>query len=168
MCDATTIAAGSLAINVIGGVAEHQAQANQARQNEANALAGYRATYSDLETRKLEESQSATQEKQLIAKQSGVARGTAAASAASGGVGGLSVDLLLREIEAEAGLATDVVSQNLESTTGQLTREQEAARLRARSQVNQVPYPGVLPLTIKTASAGLEFASFLDKRNNPT
>jgi hypothetical protein len=156
MCDATTIAAASLVSGVVSSVAQYKAGRDEADQNAKNVGLGLKQTYQDLGARELEEAQAATQEKQVIARQSAVARGAATAGAASAGVSGVSVDLLVGDLNREAANASDAVSQNLESTTAQLQRQKEGALVGAKSQLNAVPYPGVLPLTLNVGSQALE------------
>lgn len=156
MCDAVTIAATSTVLSIGSSIAEYKAQADVANQNARNTALGLKQTYRDIGARQLEEAQAATQEKQVIARQSAVARGEATAGAASGGVSGVSVDLLVEDLNREAGNATDTVSQNLAATTAQLQRQKEGAKVTAQSQVNQTPFPGILPLTIRAGSQALE------------
>lgn len=167
MCDPTTIAVASFGLNAAGTIASYKAQQGEAAAARASATNSLKLNYQALGARELEEVQAATQEKANISRAAATAQGSAQAGAAASGVSGVSVDLLLGDLEREGGEARDSVQQNLESSIAQLERQKLGARANAQSQINGSPSPSFIPSALRLASAGLETYSDLRLRQPP-
>ena len=165
MCDPATIAISS---TILGGIqsfaglaaaqSSYNSQVDSYNQNAENATRTTTKNYSNLNIRLQQEQQAAAQEKQ----QGEIDRAKAVAStevaAAAGGVSGLSVDAVLRDIYAQSGRNEATADANLRMTKGYLQGELDAAEISGQSQINSMPIPekpSPVPYLMNAFSTGL-------------
>lgn len=148
MCDPTTIALASLAAGVgqsvvgyVGAQANYDNQIDAYNQNAQNAATTAAQNYRNINIRVQQEDQAANQQKQESAIEAAQAVATAQAAAEAGGVGGLSVDAVLRDIYAQAGRNEAVTDANLRMSRGYLEGEAKAAQLSGQNQINSMAIP---------------------------
>jgi|GEM_PF-3238766 len=148
MCDPVTLMATSLAITgaqtVTGMKAANQqykAGSAMAQQNADNAAQSTARTYSNIGIRAQQEGQAAHQQKQASEIETARAVASAELAAGAGGVTGLSVDAVLRDIYAQAGRNEVVADNNLQMSRDYLTGEMTAAEASGQNQINAMPQP---------------------------
>lgn len=165
MCEPTTLLAASLMMSGAQAVTGFQAANAQyasgmeAYQKNADAAAASTAnTYTNLNIRAQQEGQAHAQAAQAteIAKARAVA--STEVAAASGGVAGLSVDAVLRDIYAQAGRNEATADTNLRMSRDYLGGEMKAAQASGQNQINSMPIPekpSAVPFILQGFSSAL-------------
>lgn len=160
MCDLVTgIAAASAGIKIFGAVADHKAQNDAYAANREATLDALKIKNHELSLREVEERIAGAQQIEQGGLQVLDAKGDASASAASRGVKGLSIDLLLQDLDRQGVVYAGSVDQNTNAAVAQLDREKDAALAEARGRINSQSKANPWATGLKIGSAGLEFAS---------
>lgn len=154
MCNPVAIIAG--AVEVGGQVAKHFAQKKAAKENKTAAIADMRLQYSDVNARLVEEQKAGANQIVAGVEQGTAAQGTALASAAGAGVGGVSVEALLNTIEGDTADFKDSVNENLDLIARQADRDKRGIRAGTTSRINSVQSPSILGLGVRIAGAGID------------
>lgn len=141
MCDPATLAAVSFGISAVQGVAGYFGKRAAYNANAANAVAGTEAQWASQQLRIQQEGAAATQDKFETNIAVAKAAATATTAAGEGGVSGLSVDYLLKDLYAAKGRHNAAVSQNLQMTTAYLQSEKEVTRAQGIDRINSVEKP---------------------------
>jgi hypothetical protein len=160
VCDPLTAIAGiGLAVGVGSAVMEHNAQNQAAAANEQNALSALRIESHELSLREVEERIAGNQLEEQADAAVLEAVGDVNANAAANGVSGMTVDMLLHDVDRQGASYRDSVEQNTDTVIAQLEREKAAALVGARNRITSVPRANPLATGLKIAGAGLDFAS---------
>jgi hypothetical protein len=166
MCDPVTIIAGTSAALSIGStVAGHKAQKKAAKENARAAGEADRLNRADLSARAVEEQQAAQSLIEEAGRQTAEQRGLATASAAEAGVTGMSVDLLLADLDRAKGVHKTSVTKNLANVEAQLGREKQGSVAQRQSRINALTGPSLGGSALQVGAAGLDFANVLIRRN---
>ena len=166
MCEPTTIMmAASLAIAAASSVSTIESQRQQANaQNKANDrqyesdMEAYRNNLAQTDLQGQQATKQASQkmfENSLAARQ---AQSTATVNAGENGVGGLSVDALLGDIDTRQANYDNSVMSNLRDTQASLDSQKQNIRTNTNSQINSLvspTAPNYLGEALKIGSAGL-------------
>jgi hypothetical protein len=165
MC--TPVAAAAVMIGAT--ILDHVEQAKEAgRQNEYAAQSreaaqqAFLIELSDIWARQGEERQAAVYQRQegmLLAQRSAA---TATVAAAEAGVAGLSVDLLLGDIDRQRGEHAVSVEQNLRLKQRQLQREERGAKARKAARIAGIPTfsgPSIFGTGARIATIGVQAAT---------
>ncbi len=150
---AAAVSIGSAIVGAVG----------QSQQNTANkkaAAAALKIQNRDISIRALQEKVAAAQEAQALNLQAGEAAGLTNASAASGNVGGMTVDLLLQDVENTRLAGLDRIDQQTEDTLGALDRERSGALATSRNRANQTSAPNPFAVGLRIGSGVLDAYSF--------
>lgn len=135
----TTLA--STAANVMGAVAQHNAQQKAFEQNAVNAMAAARDEHNQLTLREIQEQKKTSQSlHKSYVKQAEVAAETRL-NAAEGGVAGISVDNLIRDVEGKSAWNRQVDRENYDMVAAQLTQEQRSVVSREKARIDSVQAP---------------------------
>lgn len=128
------------------------------RQNAENAAQSTARTYSNINIKAQQEGQAAAQSQQQGEIDKAKAVASAEVAAAAGGVSGLSVDAVLRDIYAQAGRNEATADANLRMSRGYLQGELKSAEISGQSQINSMPIPekpSAVPYLLNAFSSGL-------------
>lgn len=177
MCPPILAIAGfavSAASSVMGFAAQSQqadAQTAAWQQNYTNALAANRDTENQDTERQLQEADAAGQKVALNNVQVAQKQASVAASAASGGVSGISVDSLVADIGQQGSMNKLTIQRNFQNTVSQLQAEKDASVDQAQSRINSMQ-PGTPPnpasLALNVAGAGLNTFNTYEKNQRGT
>lgn len=169
MCEPTTIAAMTFALSAASTAASYvgQMQAAQATEranteNRNNALKAMELNWEQLDARTIQEREAAATEKANAARQVRGAKATAQVSAAESGTGGLSVDALLGDIQANYDRYASGVDTNVDYSLAQLQMEKRGARASGIDRINSAPRgqkPSLLGAGLQIGAAGLNYAT---------
>lgn len=177
MCEPMTLMAASMAVagaQTVVGYSAAKAQANAqtklANQNAANAATATERTYSNINKRIQQEGQAHAQVAQANEITTAQALASAEVAAGAGGVSGLSVDGVLRDIYAQSGRNSSAADQNLQMTRDYLQGEAEAAQSGGQSQINSIQ-PGAQPsataFLLQGFSSGLNsYSNYLQQKES--
>lgn len=160
MCDpvSATIAAVGTALKIGGTVAEASAQNQASNANRESATAALRLKDNELSLRELQEKIAGGQKLEQATRDTTAAAGDTTATAAANGVGGVTVDLLLKDIQAQGSRYADSVNDNTDATVSQLELEKRGAQAEAQSRINSVPRANPFMTALKIGAAGLDLA----------
>ncbi len=166
MCNAAAIVGLALSIGsgVVGAIGDNKQET--ANREAADAALAFDIT--DLLARIAEEQTAAAQRTNRGFKATRQASSTARVAAGEAGVAGVSVDLLLDDLQREQGEFADSVEQNLEITQRQVERQIRGAGARRNSRVNAVQAPSFLSTALRIGGVGLDFAGREIARINRT
>lgn len=164
MCEPTALAIGSLAIEAGSAVAEAVGQ-NQAASAQRNAaLRDEQLQLRDLGVRQQEEQRASAQQIQEVRRETRQGTGLARVSAASAGVSGPSVDMLLDNVERSGAVAEKTLLDNEVITIDQLQRAKQGVTAEALDRIAGAPKANPLLAGLKIGAAGLNFATRLSTR----
>lgn len=146
MCDILTIASIGLGIaqgaaSFAAADAQYDQQMEMHRQNGINASRAAENQYANLNIRAQQEGASATQQKMNDKIAAAKAASTIEVAASEGGVSGLSVDHVLRDIYAQHGRNEATLDTNLRMSRDYLAGEKVAAEAGGQNQINSMPVP---------------------------
>jgi hypothetical protein len=164
MCDPTVIAGAGLAVQVGGSLLSHRGQNKQSAGNEREALKALRINQYDIGARQLEERQAAAGVVEQGRRATDEAKGIARASAAEAGLGGMSVDFLLADLDRQGAEHRTSVLENLDMTMRQLQRAKAGANATAQSRINSVPGANPLATALNLSGSVLGFADLMYAR----
>ncbi len=136
---ATAVTVAGTAVKIGSEIFGADAQNDAAKANARSAREALRIGEQSLDLRTKQEVAAGSQEVQDVATQAGQAQSDVRASAAAGGVGGMTVDLLLQQIDAEKGLATQRSEDQTAANLAQIESERLGLRAGAQSRINAMP-----------------------------
>lgn len=171
MCEPTTIAMASLAINGVtavaqaaGAVQSANAKNKAAVKNKELATDAYLLKMRQTNQRIYERGVQTSQKQDEANLKSQKAQSRALAVAAGAGVQGKNVQELVNDFERAEGIYTDRLSANLEGETRQAQLNKLAFQSEALGRINQVQPVGfaetLFAATEPLASFGLEYADY--------
>lgn len=163
MCDIITIATVGLGIaqGVMGyqaADAQYEAQMKMQQQTAINASRAAENQYSNIGIRAQQESAAASQQQQQTNIEAAQAAASVEVAAGEGGVTGLSVDHVLRDLYAQQGRSDSAMDANQRMSRGYLEGEMKAAEAGGQSQINSVPIPekpSFTPFLLNAFGSGL-------------
>lgn len=121
--------------------ADYQAQAAHWKQNYVNALAAGRDEQGQLLQRELQEEAAYGQKQHLSLIEEAKAKSEGIVGAAAGGVSGLSVDAMIRDVGSQAAWNRSAETENYKNTVQQLQLEKKGTVTTMQSRINSVPVP---------------------------
>lgn len=147
-----------LATPIMGYVTQSQMASSQSdyqnrmySANQAIAEQSLASQYSDISRRQQEESKKASQEMQVIARQSAEARSAALVSSIEGGVSGLSVDSLMNDYYRKEADYLNVTQQQQRANLFQMEQAKMGARAEFQGRVlSATPQPVQKPSMLAT------------------
>jgi len=152
----TGTAVAGLAMNVVGKSAKYADNSALYIENAENANRALAQTYNQNRTRQLQEADKAQTESFDIVRSMAEAKGKAVAAAADAGVEGVSFANLMSDFEAKEARTRANIDQNYTMAIQQTQSEQEAARERAKSQINSVSRPSQTGLWMDVGADALK------------
>lgn len=156
MCfDPVTAAVLSFAVGAAQQVVAYQAQVQESKATEKNALQAYSNDQTQLSRRQMQEQDAAAQKAQSINIDEAGKASEVALSASSAGVSGVSVGNLLADVHRRASSARVNQFANTEATIAQLQQEKIGAKNTAQSRINSAPRPSALGLIAGITGSGL-------------
>lgn len=156
MCDpVTAIAGASLLIGAGSAIVEHKAQNKQAKAVQASALESLKLQDHELSLREVQEKLAGAQQIGQAQGEVQAASGDVSASAASRGISGLSLDLLLGDVQAQGARYTDSVNRNTETSVSSLERGKDEALAEANARIAGAQPASKLATGLKIGAAGL-------------
>lgn len=163
------MSAGQAIVGYQAANAQYSAQMDAYRQNAENAALSTAQNYSNLNIRAQQEGKAHAQAAQQSEIEKARAVASAEVAAAAGGVSGLSVDAVLRDIYAQAGRNDTAADTNLRMSRDYLAGEKKAAEAAGQSQINSMPIPekpSALPFLLQGFASGLNAYSGYQQRMN--
>lgn len=164
----TIAAIGSVLISAGSAIADHKSQEDRAEAVRAAAKKARKAEVRDITIRKIEETRAARQQQRRIGEQSDRVQGAARASAAASGVEGMTLDLLLGDIEGSEGRARAVAGTNLDTVLSQLDRMIEGAFAREESRAAGAPEPSLLGTGLRIGGGVLSAITLREQLKGPS
>lgn len=176
MCfEPATMAAISLAMQVASagaqyaaGVEQANAQTERYNQNVVAAQAASRDQYNQTTLRQMQEEQAYVQKQQSTLMEGAERSAEVNASAASAGVGGLSVDALLGDVTRKMSRARATLDQNFGMVAQQLQMQKQGITAQEQSRINSMS-PGTPPsgveLGFRVATAGVNYGREMNRIN---
>jgi len=172
LCDFISIL--SMGLGVASSMMEYQgakqqyaAQAEFARRNAENASITATTNYKNLNIKMQQEDLTRHQSKFQTRIEAAQAAATADVAAGQGGVSGLSVEQLLRDIWAQEGRNSQALDSNAQMNRAYLEGEKRAAQLGSQNQINSVPIPekpSFAPYLINAFGSGINAYTGYQKR----
>lgn len=165
MCDPVSITAAALSIgSTLAGADAQKKQHDRNKKNASNALT---IANRDISLRALQERLAAAQERIQLDAQAKEISGLTEVSAAGGGVGGMTIDMLLQDVENRRLGGQDAITQQLDATLGALDRERAGALVSSRREANQTSAPNPFAVGLRIAAGGVDAYSGYLARNPP-
>lgn len=166
MCLPMILAAAQAAIAVGSTVAEYQGARAQYKmqnamheQNKLNAYAAMRQGYLTYQQRQQQEMEAAAQDIQTRRLEAMQQSATANVAAGEAGVGGFSVERVLRDIGATASRDVTSIQQNRDWNVSQMHNEMLGLSTQTKSRILSVPKamkPTVLPYILQGAGGAAQ------------
>lgn len=129
------------AASIAAQVVQANQQAAMGRQQQQNILAKQAQDNADLQVRRQQETQSASQEIEQNDRRARSALATAEVAADTAGVRGISVDALLADLQGQQGRFTAGVNMQLDNTNMAITQQMRGAATEAQSNLNSIQRP---------------------------
>jgi hypothetical protein len=156
MCDpVSAIAVTSLALSTGSAILDHKAQNKQANAVKASALESLKLQNHELSIREVQERIAGSQQLEQADLEVASARGDISTSAASRGLGGLSLDLLLGDAVAQGARYKTSVNQNTAASVAQLQRGKDEALAEANARIAGAPKASTLATGLKIGAGAL-------------
>jgi hypothetical protein len=165
VCDPVTLATASIAIGgvqsvvgYVGAQQQYKAQTEVYSQNAENSAHSASDNYKSLNIRLQQEGAAAADEKQANELERAQAIATAQTAADAGGVTGLSLDAVVRDIYSRTAANEVATDANLRMSKGYLQSELKSANNAAQSQINSMPIPekpSAIPYLLQGFSSGI-------------
>lgn len=172
MCDIITIA--SIGLGIAQSAMQYSAAQDQydqqmevQRQNAINASRAAENQYSNINVRAQQEDMARNQQQQQTNIEAAKSASTVEVAASEGGVSGLSVDAVLRDIYAQQGRNEAALDVNQRMSRDYLMGEKKSAEAGGQSQINSVPIPekpSFAPYLLNAFGTGLNAYSNYVKR----
>jgi len=126
-------------LSTVGRLSQYSGASDLFIKNAEAANIALANTYNANTTRAIQEGDKAATESFDVVRGLAEAKGKAAAAAGEAGVEGVSFANILSDHEAKLGRARANIDANYQMAAGQIQNDQEAARNRAKGQINSVP-----------------------------
>lgn len=157
----TAATVAKVGTDIASGIAQHNAQAEEHKQNEAAALQELKMNLRDIGIRQEQEQEAVAQTIMGADRQARQADALARVSAGEAGVTGASVDALLGSIERDRLEFENASKRNLSNTIDQLQREKDAAKAHADNRIKGVPDANPFVTGLRIGGAALDGAAQL-------
>ena len=154
MCDPLSITAAALSVG--STIASADAQRSQNFQNKKAARDALTVQNRDISIRALQERIAAAQESQALNKQAAEAASLTNVSAAGGNVGGMTVDMLIQDVENTRLEGLDRIAQQSDVTQSGLMRERSGALATSRNRANQTSGPNPFAVGLRIGSGVID------------
>jgi|10_taG_2_1085330.scaffolds.fasta_scaffold00153_35 hypothetical protein len=136
MCEPTTLAVMSIGVQAFGALQSASAANHAVDVNQSAILNNYNAQVSDIAAIREEVNDDADIEKSEIAIQALRDKGKARVASSEANALGLTADLLLQDVETQAGRSTSYVELSRKRKQMQLSREKEGLDARTQGALN--------------------------------
>lgn len=177
MCDPVTLLGASLALSATqavvgfaGARSSFGAQMDAYQQNAENAAAATANSYKNINIRTQQEGQAHAQAAQQSKVDVAQAAASAEVAAAEGGVGGLALEGILRDVYASAGRNEATADANLRMSRDYMAGELDSAEAQGQSQVNGMAIPekpSATSFLINGFASGLNsYSSYLGRKES--
>jgi hypothetical protein len=174
MCDFIAIASMGLgiaqsAMQYSAANAQYEQQMKVYEQNAINASLAAENQYSNISIRSQQEDAARVQQQTEAGIEAAKAASTAQVAASEGGVSGLSVDAMIRDIYAQQGRNDAALDANQRMSRDYLLGEMKSAEAQGQSQINSVPLPekpSAAPYLLNAFGSGLSAYSDYVKRTS--
>ncbi len=157
MCDPTAIAIGSLILGVGSAAEGYIGNKNAADANKAAALNTMTQNAHDISLEQVQQKSATEQTIQQADRSARATQALARVSAGEAGVGGISVEAILGDIDRKLGEFSTTEGRNLDMALSQLEREKISGRTVASARIAAVPQPNPFALATTIAAQGLTF-----------
>jgi hypothetical protein len=127
-------------------VTSYVGQEQTAKATQDAAIKAYATEQHQLTLREMQEQDAASQKTSIQNIEDAQKSAEVAVSAASGGVGGVSVDNLIADVHRQAARNRNTIFENTQMTVAQLQQEKKGAQATAQSRINSAPRPSPLSL----------------------
>ncbi|MCJ8149096.1 virion core protein, T7 gp14 family [Shinella sedimenti] len=172
MCDFVSILGVGLgiaqnAVQYSAAQDQYEAQMEVQRQNAINASRAAENQYANINIRAQQEDMARNQQQLETNIETAKAASTVEVAAGQGGVSGLSVDAVLRDIYAQQGRNDAALDVNARMSRDYLTGEMKAAEAGGQNQINSVPIPekpSMMPYVLNAFGSGLNAYSNRPKK----
>lgn len=172
MCDFVSILGVGLgiaqsAVQYSAAQDQYDAQMEVQRQNALNASKAAENQYANINIRAQQEDMARNQQQLETNIETAKAASTVEVAAGQGGVSGLSVDAVLRDIYAQQGRNDAALDVNARMSRDYLTGEMKAAEAGGQNQINSVPIPekpSMMPYVLNAFGSGLNAYSNRPKK----
>jgi hypothetical protein len=128
-------------LSTVGRLSQYSGASDLFIQNAHSANVALANTYNANQTRAIQEGDKAATESFDVVRGLAEAKGKSTASAGEAGVEGVSFANILSDLESREGRARGNIDENYQMSAGQIQNDNEAARSRAKGQINSVPQP---------------------------
>jgi hypothetical protein len=167
MCDPVTAIAGAgLVLGVGKAVVEHKAQNKASETNKQLALESLKLQDHELSVEEVQAKLAGQQQDVQADQEVQAAQGDISTSAASRGVGGASIDLLLNDAQAQGARFKTSVGTNTDAQVGALDRQKDAALDEAKARIAGVPKASLIETGLKIGGSVLDAATLKIARTN--
>lgn len=147
---------------------QYQAQMEHQRQNAINASRAAENQYSNISIRAQQEDMARHQQQTETNMAAAQAASTVEVAAAEGGVSGLSVEHVLRDIYAQQGRNEAALDANQRMSRDYLMGEKKSAEAGGQGQINAVPIPekpSFAPYLLNAFGSGLNaYGNYMQRR----
>lgn len=153
------LGAAQAVVSYSAQMADYSSQSAAWKANYVNSLAAGRDEDAALTQRELQEEEAFRNKAHLSLLEEAEAKSEGEVMAAGAGVGGISVDAMLREIGSQAAYNRVTEETNWRNTAAQLQLEKKASVTRTQSRINSVARPskpGIGSLALGIAGAGVK------------
>lgn len=165
MCAPIAIGILSFALSAAGSIAQYAGQMAVAKRTEENAAKAYENDSRQLTIRQIQEQDAAGQKLQQMNLDEAERKGEVEVQAAEGGVAGLSLDGILRDVGARAARNRETERTNLRNVVTQLQYEKKGSQAQNQGRINNAPRPSPFSLVAGIGSAALDtYGSFKKKQ----
>jgi hypothetical protein len=164
LCDPISLIGFAISgASAMAGYAQQKEQADQQnalyRQNATNALAAFQNKQVDMNTRIMQERESAAAQNFDNTLAANKAEATNRVAAGESGAEGTSTDALMHDIQGQESRQQDRVNQNLDYTVDQLQNQKKGQSYEALDRINSVKKadtPSFAGAMLQIASGGLK------------
>jgi hypothetical protein len=165
MCfDPVTMGVLSFAVGAAQQVVQYQAQVQESKATQENALKAYANDQAQLSRRQMQEQDAASQKANTLNKEEAVKTSEVELSASSAGVSGVSVSNLVADVHRRASESRVNQFINTKAAIEQLQQEKKGAQNTAQGRINSAPRPSALGLIAGIAGSGLSAYSGYQKQ----
>jgi hypothetical protein len=159
-------------LSIVGQTSKYQDNSALYIQNAEAANVALANTYNANQTRAIQEGDKAATESFDVVRGLAEAKGKSLAAAGEAGVEGVSFANILSDLESREGRARGNIDANYQMAAGQIQNDNEAARNRAKGQINSVARPSETGLYAGVGAdlfgAGLKIADAFSTPKNKT
>lgn len=156
MCEPITLSIITAATAIGGAIVGADSQRSINFQNKKSARLALESTNRDISLRALQERIAAAQESQALNTQAAEATGITSVSAAGGNVGGMTVDMLLEDINTTRLEGQSRITDQRNANLSALDRERSGALASSRNRANQTSPPNPFATGLRIAGGALD------------